>query len=102
MRIFQFARKPPLWLRVALAGLLLAFAINSIADVAHRHDGTTLSAHASKCGYCATFGGLSAAPSYSSSVTTASIVSFVTPVPRFALIAREPVSHAQPRAPPFS
>src|ERR671911_630721 len=59
MRLLHLARRPPQWLRVILAGLLLAFAVNSIAHVTHRHDAAPSAAtHSLACGYCLSFNGL--------------------------------------------
>jgi hypothetical protein len=63
MRWLHLVRRPPQWLRVALAGLLLAFAVNSIAHVTHRHDAAPSTAsHSFACGYCLSFNGLVDAP----------------------------------------
>jgi hypothetical protein len=45
--------------------LLLAFALNSIAHVTHRHDAPASATHHLACGYCAAFGGLADAPQHS-------------------------------------
>lgn len=101
MRIFEFARKPPQWLRVVLAGLMLAFALNSVAHAAHTHDAkTTVAVAHSACGYCATFGGLGDSPTYAHSLTVPALIRVEAPGPREVSIARRPTSSAQPRAPP--
>lgn len=102
MRIFQLVRKPPQWLRVALAGLLLAFALNSIAHAAHTHDATTTTvvAHAA-CGYCATFGSVNDAPVCAHSLPTPTLTLIESLDPRETLVARRPASSAQARAPPI-
>jgi hypothetical protein len=98
VRILHIARKPPQWLRVVLAGLLLAFAINSVADVAHRHD--TLTAPAHICGYCATFGSLTDAPQHSVSIVTVTLVALVPDSVGADPIPPRHLSHTQPRGPP--
>lgn len=101
MSIFQLARKPPPWLRVVLAGLLLAFALDSVAHAAHTHDATTVGVAHSACGYCATFGGLGDAPVHAHSLP----IPVFTPIEAFdpheAVIPRRPTFSAQPRAPPI-
>ena len=62
MSTFRLARRPPRWLHAAFAALLVAFALNSIAHVTHRHDASASVTHSLACGYCATFGGLADAP----------------------------------------
>ncbi|HEY0939357.1 MAG TPA: hypothetical protein VGE08_04595 [Steroidobacter sp.] len=106
MSILHLARKsiarPPAWLRIALVGLLLAFAVDSVAHVVHQHDNTvkTLGAHAPACGYCAAFDGLIDAPKQSYSATTAMVFAgYVAPVAVRAVSLR-PILAAQARAPP--
>jgi hypothetical protein len=101
MSILHLARRPPAWLRVALVGLLLAFALDSIAHVVHRHDAVQTSAtHGPACGYCAAFDGLVDAPRHSHAPLAATIVAtYVAPIAQFAPAAR-PHLTAQPRAPP--
>src|ERR1044072_3195401 len=97
MSIFDLARKPPTWLRVALVAVVLAFALDSVAHVVHRHDDgakTTLSAHGPACGYCAAFAGLIDAPNHHYAPLTTSLGAdyFVPLVP--------PPPPADPRARP--
>jgi hypothetical protein len=102
MSLFHLARKPPAWLRVALVGLLLAFALDSIAHVVHRHDASvqTSATHGPACGYCAAFDGLHDAPKHRHAPPTTTIVAtYVAPVAQFASTLRPRVT-AQPRAPP--
>jgi hypothetical protein len=101
MRIFQLVRKPPQWLRVALAGLLLAFAINSIAHAAHTHETTVAPAMHTACGYCATFGSVSDAPVYAQSLPIPTLTLIESSDPHETLVARRPASSAQARAPPI-
>ncbi|MET0533234.1 MAG: hypothetical protein ABW171_03330 [Steroidobacter sp.] len=103
MPIFDLARKPAAWLRVALVAVVLAFALDSIAHVVHRHDDsakTTLSTHGPACGYCAAFDGLVDAPKHHySPLTTIIVTGYVAPVALFPVAIRTHLS-AQPRAPP--
>lgn len=102
MSLFHLARRPPAWLRVALVGLLLAFALDSIAHVVHRHDDTvqTSATHGPACGYCGAFDGLIDAPKHRHAPLTAIVVgTYVAPIAQFALALR-PRLTAQPRAPP--
>jgi hypothetical protein len=102
MRIFQLARQPPQWLRVALAALLLAFAVNSLAHVAHQHDqATAATIHAKACGYCATFGSLGGAPDVHAGLPEATASSHIPSVANDADLPRREVSSARPRAPPL-
>lgn len=102
MSIFHLARRPPAWLRAALVSLLLAFAVDSVAHVVHRHDDTvkTLTAHGPACGYCAAFDGLIDAPKQSFAAVTAKVLAgYVAPVANVLVSFRHNVT-AQPRAPP--
>jgi hypothetical protein len=103
MSIFDLARKPPAWLRVALVAVLLAFALDSVAHVVHSHDDgakTTLSAHGPACGYCAAFNGLIDAPKHHYAPHAAFFITgYVAPVAPFPVSVRTHLS-AQPRAPP--
>lgn len=101
--MFDLARRPPQWLRVVLAAVLLGFALNSIAHVAHQHDATAASAaHSLACGYCASFGGLADAPRHT--YAPASSVEYGVFVTAHAIAVRtfEPPTSARPRAPPVS
>lgn len=103
MPIFDLARRPAAWLRVALVAVVLAFALDSIAHVVHRHDDsvkTSLSAHGPACGYCAAFDGLVDAPRHHHSpLANVVVAGYVAPVALFPVSLRTRLS-AQPRAPP--
>ena len=103
MSIFDLARKPPQWLRVALVAVVLAFALDSVAHAVHWHDDsvkTTLSAHGPACGYCAAFDGLVDAPKHHyASLTAILVTGYVAPVAQVLVSLRTRLS-AQPRAPP--
>lgn len=103
MPVFQLARTPPQWLRVLLVGLLLGFALNSIAHAAHTHDPakTVNVAHSTPCGYCATFGGLCSAPSYAHAPSAPALTQIEISDRQQLAIARHPSCFAQPRAPPI-
>lgn len=102
MRIFDWARRPPQWLRVTLAGLLLAFALNSVAHVTHRHDATPASVtHSISCGYCVSFNGLADAPRHSHAAPVEQQFG-VFVAPEFDLESSSvPETSARPRAPPL-
>jgi hypothetical protein len=101
MRIFQLARRPPQWLRVALAGLLLAFALNSLAHVTHRHDAaTTPASHSVSCGYCVAFGGLAATPTANDASLQLDLAHVAPPRSAASVLAQRPTTSARPRAPP--
>ena len=107
MSILHLARKsiaqPSGWLRAVFVSLLLAFAVDSIAHVVHRHDDTvktTLAAHGPACASCAAFDGLIDAPKQSySAVTAAVFTGYVAPAAELPA-AFQPSVTAQPRAPP--
>jgi len=101
--MFRLARTPPRWLRVALAGLLLAFALNSIAHVTHSHDPRIAhSLHSVACGYCATFDNIAGAPSTRAlSLAPPPLADFVA-LPATTVSSRFVRTSAQPRAPPVS
>ncbi|GFE83149.1 hypothetical protein GCM10011487_51490 [Steroidobacter agaridevorans] len=85
-----------------LVTLLLAFAVDSVAHVVHRHDDTvkTFGAHGPACGYCAAFDGLIDAPKQSyAAVTAVTVTTYVAPVAA-ASVSFRPTVTAQPRAPP--
>jgi hypothetical protein len=101
MRLVQLARRPPQWLRVALAALLLAFAVNSIAAVTHRHDAAPSSAHHSlACGYCLSFNGLADAPRHDHASLALAPDSFYLVADLEPWFAPRPATSARPRAPP--
>ncbi len=102
MSPFELARKPKQWLRAALAGLLLAFAINSIAHVTHTHEQDKVSTvvHAAACGYCTTFSASAPATAYAHALPAPGFV-------RIDIAGHEALPHslalvsdARARAPP--
>jgi hypothetical protein len=101
MSAFLLARRPPQWLRVAIAGLLLAFALNSIAHLTHRHDTSASVTHLA-CGYCATFGGLADAPQQSLSSLDFALAHVFIAAESSADIPIRVRTSARPRAPPHS
>jgi hypothetical protein len=101
MRLLHLARRPPQWLRVVLAALLLAFAVNSIAHVTHRHDAAPSSAtHTLACGYCLSFNGLVDAPRHDHAPLVVEHDSFYLVAETTAPVARRVATSARPRAPP--
>ncbi|HKU14894.1 MAG TPA: hypothetical protein VJQ52_10895 [Steroidobacteraceae bacterium] len=101
MRLMHLARRPPQWLRVALAALMLAFAVNSIAHVTHRHDVAPSSAtHSLACGYCLSFNGLADAPRYEHAAPVVEHEHFYLVAESAAPVVRRPATSARPRAPP--
>lgn len=102
MPLMHLARRPPQWLRIALAGLLLAFAVNSIAHVTHRHDAAPSSAqHTLACGYCLSFNGLADAPRHNHAPLTVAHDAFYIPANIEASFEPRPATSARPRAPPI-
>jgi hypothetical protein len=101
MRLLHLARRPPQWLRVALAALLLAFAVNSIAHVTHRHDAAPSSAtHSLACGYCLSFNGLIDAPRHDHAPLAVAHDSSYFSADFEGTFAPRPATSARPRAPP--
>jgi hypothetical protein len=101
MRLMHLARRPPQWLRVALAGLLLAFAVNSIAHVIHRHDAAPSSVHhILACGYCLSFNGLVDAPRHDHAPLALAHETFYLSAEVEGSFVARPSTTARPRAPP--
>jgi hypothetical protein len=101
MRLLHLARRPPQWLRVVLAALLLAFAVNSIAHVSHRDDAAPSSAaHALACGYCLSFNGLVDAPRHDPALLIVEHESFYLLAEFTVPVTRRLATAARPRAPP--
>jgi hypothetical protein len=101
MHLMHLARRPPKWLRVALAGLLLAFAVNSIAHVTHRHDAAPSSVtHSLACGYCLSFNGLADAPRHEYAPLVVERESFYLVADLKPWFPRRVATSARPRAPP--
>jgi hypothetical protein len=103
MRLIELARRPPTWLRIAFAGLVLAFALNSIAHVTHRHEEIAGSAtHAVACGYCFTFNGLADAAIPRTPSLDAVACDESPLIPTSIRPTFRSFSSSQPRAPPVS
>jgi hypothetical protein len=82
---------------------MLAFALNSVAHVTHRHEATRASVtHSLACGYCVSFGGLADAPRHSHVPHVDQQLSqFIAPTLELTFSSR-PQTSAHPRAPPLS
>jgi hypothetical protein len=84
---------------------MLAFALNAIAHVTHRHDAAptpTSIAQTLACGYCISFGGLADAPRHAHAVAVAEPAAYsLVPTPVIHVSLR-PQTSAHPRAPPVS
>ncbi len=102
MSVFELARKPPQWLRVALAALMLAFALNSIAHAAHTHEQGSASTvlHSTACGYCVTFGAADAPPVHAHALPTPSCVQIGIVDRDAEFVSQRLACVAQARAPP--
>jgi hypothetical protein len=82
---------------------MLAFALNAIAHVTHRHDAAPLSAaHTFACGYCISFGGLADAPRHAQGLPVAEHVAFSVVPTLITPVSLRPPTSARPRAPPIS
>ncbi len=103
MPLIELARRRPSWLRIAFAGLVMAFVLSSIAHVSHRHDASVGAAtDMVACGYCLTFGGLAdAAVHHAPPLSSAARDERVSLPPSLPQTFRA-LSSSQPRAPPIS
>ncbi|MDY0066474.1 MAG: hypothetical protein RBS02_08840 [Steroidobacteraceae bacterium] len=103
MNVFDIARRPPHWLRVAVAAMLLAFALNAITHIAHAHDeGSTPAAkHTALCAHCA-FDAMAGAPQHTHEPARHAERGVAIDAPPCAALDRTPRTSAQPRAPPIS
>jgi hypothetical protein len=80
---------------------MLAFAVNSVAHVVHRHDATsTTSSHSLACGYCLSFNGLIDAPGEGRTPpAVAAVTAYEAPSAQSVPVS-PPQTSAHPRAPP--
>jgi alkylhydroperoxidase family enzyme len=80
---------------------MLAFALNAVAHVVHRHDAApTTSAHSLACGYCLSFDSLIDAPGEGTTPpAVAAVTAYAAPAIHTAPVSR-PQTSAHPRAPP--
>jgi hypothetical protein len=82
---------------------MLAFALDAIAHVTHRHDATPVSAaHTLACGYCLSFGGLADSPRLVMGIPVAEPVALVVVPTRAIPVSLRPQTSARPRAPPIT
>jgi hypothetical protein len=98
------ANLPSQRLRTLLAGLLLAFALSTIAHASHRHDpeGIASATHTVVCSYCNAFGGLADLPARAD-VARIDTGSQLEPFhPDAQVLIAHLASSAHPRAPPRS
>jgi hypothetical protein len=103
MLFVEFARRRPQWLRALLAALLLGFALNSIAHVAHQHEAAATSIqHTALCGYCISFGALADATRHTFSPPLALASAGLAVPPALTIRSVEQRTSARPRAPPVS
>jgi hypothetical protein len=100
--MFHKVRTPTRWLRAALLAVLIGFGLNTIAHVAHSHEGATQSSHHLSCGYCVHLGNLADAPNHQHTLLPATLHVYVVGDSHDRAHVRAPSLAAQPRAPPFS
>jgi hypothetical protein len=102
MHLIELARRPPSWLRIAFAGLALAFLLSSIAHVTHQHEAISGSAAHFVCGYCLSFNGLADASVQRTTLPGPQPGDELVAAPDPALRCFASPCAAQPRAPPVS
>ena len=102
MRVNELIRRPPSWLRIAFAGLALAFLFSSIAHVTHQHEAIPGSAAHVACGYCLSFDGLTDASVQRTGSLGSQPTDEYVAAPATALRCFSSPCAAQPRAPPVS
>jgi hypothetical protein len=86
-----------------LAAILIGFALNSIAHVAHQHEVAAASIqHSVHCGYCISFGALADATRHTFSPPLALTSARVALPSALAIRSVEQRTSARPRAPPVS
>jgi hypothetical protein len=101
MRIFQLARRPPQWLRVMLAALLLAFVLDTVAHLTHTHEASPATAsHNAVCSLCVSFANLADAPRYLHEVGSVQPITIAFAFIVIVAVARRPWTSARSRAPP--
>ena len=98
----HWVRTPSQWLRAALLAVLLGFGLNTIAHVAHSHEGATQSSHHLSCGYCVHLGSLADAPRHQHALVPTIGFAYVVDDSHDRAHSRAPVLAAQPLAPPLS
>jgi hypothetical protein len=101
LRRILLRRRSP---RLLFAAVFCAMVLNGIAYVAHQHHeepGRISGTHTELCGYCASFGGMHAAPTVPVGPFAALLPTFlVAGIILAAPLLRRPVTAARPRAPP--
>lgn len=104
MSALHSLRRSPRPLRIALAALLAAFALNSIAHVTHRHDNASVAQTADSlaCGYCVVFDGLVDSPQHTYLARSSILDLGPTASPTGRALPRKRQTLANPRAPPIS
>jgi hypothetical protein len=102
MRLTELIRRPPTWLRIAFAGLALAFLLSSIAQVTHQHEAIAGSTAHVACGYCLNFDNLTDARVQHAALLGAQPTDEYATARDPALRCFESPSAAQPRGPPVS
>jgi hypothetical protein len=82
---------------------MLAFALNAIAHVTHRHDVAPSSAtHSLACGYCISFNGIADAPRHTYTPLVRDYSCTPVSAERIVWFERRLTPSARPRAPPLA
>jgi hypothetical protein len=91
-------------LRALLAGLLLAFALSTVAHASHQHDPESIAGatHVVACSYCNAFGGMADLPVRADAVRIDACSRLESPHPEAPVLIVRCASSAHPRAPPRS
>jgi len=98
--LFSLIRKPPRWLRAALAGVLLTFVLDVLAHNLHQHEADAQFTSGAACAYCVAFTGLMDAPVGASVFKRPAAAAAVVCLPADICRSLQPETSAQPRAPP--
>jgi len=101
-RLIELARRPPSWLRIAFAGLVLVFVFSSTAHITHQHEAIPGIAVHTACGYCLSFDGLADVRLHRAFAPGAKATDDYVFAPAPTILCFASPCAAQPRAPPIS
>jgi hypothetical protein len=99
--MFRLTHNRLVWLRTALAVLMLGFTLNTMVHAAHTHDPADIYSQRGSCDHCVHFGQLADGPQYAHDVPRP-LTTYVIAVSESDVCDSRTWLAANPRGPPAS
>jgi hypothetical protein len=96
------SRNSNLWMRAALAVLLIGFVLNTVAHAAHGHDPASVYSQHVPCDHCVQFGHLAGVPQFAHETPRSFAYCLIVAADDGVILSEPTWLTASPRGPPHS